>query len=414
MAIKKKLPTNDYLGIEAITGPEDTATPAGRAADDYLGIGTLGGPETRPAPEARQASDYLGVGTLGGTRTGIAVDPVTASTTSANPVKPKLVSTYTDDETGDIIDVYEDGTEQVRRKGRVKLDKAAAADALAAERLAERESAYDILYSQFKDLGLESLVSDIRDSIIKSQSQSERILALRSSNAYKLRFGANDKRLKNGFRAIDEATYLALEDKYQSILQNYGMPAKYYTRGELGVQQYLADAISKNIDPVTFEEKIIEGKKLLNANKATIDAAKQIFPMLNDSDFLDYVLNPENAIEDIKRKVSAAEIGGAQLGAGLQMSAAAAQELAKVTTGEKYQKVASDIAAGTIRGGQLAGFYGQDPYTQQTAEQVALNLPGSAKAIQQTEKIAGLEGASFRAKSGLTGGALARDRAGGI
>mgnify|MGYP006096741995 FL=1 len=59
---------------------------------------------------------------------------------------------------------------------------------------------------------------------------------MRSSKGYQTRFAANAQRIANGFAAIDEGTYLALEDAYQSIAQNYGMPEKYYERGELGKQ----------------------------------------------------------------------------------------------------------------------------------------------------------------------------------
>jgi hypothetical protein len=325
----------------------------------------------------------------------------------------KLVSTYTDPETGDIIDVYDNGTETIRKKGTVKADAAAAAAATAAERLAERVSAYDILYSEFKDLGLESLVEEVKDSIIKSQSKSERILALRGSTAYKTRFGANDQRVKNGFKAIDEATYLALEDSYQSILQNYGMPEKYYKRGELGVQQYLADAISKNIDPVTFEEKIMQGQKIVNANKATIDAAKQLYPELTDGDFLDYVINPKNAIEDIKRKVTAAEIGGAAIQSGLTTNLARAEELQKMGVDKAAATEGySAIGAGLQRGSELASIYGESPYSQATAESELFKLTGQQEARKQRQKVTGLEKATFGGGTGLTAGALSRDRAG--
>ena len=374
------------------------------------------GAMTGQAPDPEKVSAQMTSGGLSQTPEQIAAAraAAAAAAAAAGPRK-KLVSTYTDPETGDIIDVYDDGTEIIRKKGTVKADAAAAAAATAAERLAERVSAYDILYSEFKDLGLESLVEEVKDSIIKSQSKSERILALRGSKAYQTRFGANADRVKNGFAAIDEATYLGLEDKYQSILQNYGMPEKYYKRGELGVQQYLADAIAKNIDPVTFEERIIEGQKVVNANKATFDAAKQFYPTLTDGDFLDYVLNPKNAVEDIKRKVTAAEIGGAQLSAGLQATASNAETLAKAgVTGKQYQAKATDIAESTLRGGQLAAIYGQGPYTQQMAEEVQLDTPGSVESLKKTKKVTGLERATFGGQSGITSGALARDRAGGI
>lgn len=328
-------------------------------------------------------------------------------------VEPKLISTYTDPTTGDIIDVYDDRTEKIRRKGTLQINAATAAADAAAKNLAGRVSAYDILYAEFDKLGLGSLVSDVKQSIINSQSASERTIALRNSKAYQKRFAANAKRVANGFAAIDEAAYLALEDKYQQIAQNYGLPAKYYTRGELGVQQYFEDAIAKNIDPVTFEERIIEGQKVLNANRVVLDAAKKFYPDLNDSDFLDYVLNPENAIADIKRKVSAAEIGGAQIAAGLQATRAGAEELVKAgVTGARFQAAAPTIAEASIRGGQLASMYGEDPYTQQTAEAAVLNTPGSVEAIKQTKKLTELEKASFLGQSGR--GAIARDRAGSI
>jgi hypothetical protein len=279
----------------------------------------------------------------------------------------------------------------------------------------QRKSAYDILYSEFKNYGLESLVEDVKGLIMTATSDAELTIGLRNSENYKKRFAANIKRVANGFKAIDEATYLGLEDKYQQIAQNYGLPSKYYSRGQLGVQQYFEDAIAKNIDPITFEERIVQGQKVLNANREVLDAAKKFYPDLNDSDFLDYVLNPENALSDIKRKVSAAEIGGAQMAAGLQATRMGAEDLIKAgVTGQQYQSRASAIAEGALRGGQLASIYEQDPYTQQSAEQVALNIPGSAEALKQTKKLTGLEKATFGGKSGLTGGALARDRAGAI
>ena len=409
------------------TAPEDNirdviATPKTTAKRS---VSTSSVPTVAPAM-SEVTSDVLDVtprGSFGlgsGVIAGVNYNPVGATEPVVDPVvapvtpRAKLLSTYTDPETGDIVDVYDDGTETIRKKGTVKADAATAAAATAAERLAERVSAYDLLYVEFKKMGLESLVEDVKKTIIDSNSASERLIALRGSENYKKRFGANADRVKNGFAAIDEATYLGLEDRYQSILQNYGMPEKYYKRGELGVQQYLADSIAKNIDPVTFEERIIEGQKVVNANKTTFDAAKQFYPSLTDGDFLDYVLNPKNAIEDIKRKVSAAEIGGAQLGAGLQATASNAEMLAKAgVTGKQYQAQATDIAEASLRGGQLAAIYGQSPYTQQMAEEVQLDIPGSVESLKKTKKIAGLEGATFGGRSGTSGGALARDRAGG-
>lgn len=349
------------------------------------------------------------------TSKGISPEDVVIEEDEEDEVIPaKLISTYTDPDTGDIIDVYDDGSEKIRKKGTLALDRERdKKDALEAKRLAGK-SAYDILYAEFDRYGLGSLVADVEGFIKDGLSESEFTIKLRNTPAYQTRFAANKKRIDNGFTAIDEATYLDLEDSFQSIMQNYGMPEKYYARAnKLGVQQYFEDAISKNIDPVTFEERVIEGKKVLDANKFTIDAAKRFFPTLNDGDFLAYVLDSKNAISDIQRKVTSAEIGGAQLGAGLGATFAGAEELAKAgITGKQYQQAAPTIAGAALRGGQLASIYGEDPYTQQTAEQFVLDVPGSTDALKKTQKISGLEQATFGKKTGISSSALSRDRAG--
>jgi len=406
------------------TAPEDNirqviATPRTTAK---RGVPTSSVPTVAPAMSGATANPPVtpteSFGLESGVIAGVNYNPVAATDpvveTVVKPIKKKRKYTYTDEKTGDLIDVFEDDTEEIRIKGTKIADAEAAAEATAAKRLAERKSAFDILRRGMKENGLEALAEAAIDAIMKEDTDAGRLLALRSSPAYQLRFSANAQRTKNGFAAIDEATYLGLEDSFQSILQNYGMPEKYYKRGELGVQQYLADAIAKNIDPVTFEERVMEGQKVVNANKATFDAAKRFYPTLTDGDFLDFVLNPKNAIEDIKRKVTAAEIGGAQLGAGLEATVSNAETLARAgVTGRQYQAKATDIAEASLRGGQLAAIYGQDPYTQQMAEQVQLDTPGSVESLKKTKKIAGLEGATFGGQSGASRGALARDRAGG-
>jgi hypothetical protein len=293
----------------------------------------------------------------------------------------------------------------------LKTDAQIAADAAKAQAQGERQSAYDLLYSQFKLYGLESLVEPLKGLIITGASPAEFTIKLRDSDAYKLRFAANAKRIANGFKAIDEATYLGLEDRYQSIMQNYGLPESYYKKGSMGVQEGFEKFIANNVDPVTLEERIMEGVKINQGSKALIDTAKQFYPSLTDGDFLAYALDPKNALSEIRRKVTATEIGSAQIGAGLAATVGGAEELARAgVTGKQYQQAAPTIAEAALRGGQLADIYKQSPYTQQTAESLLLDLPGSAEALKKTKKLTSLETAQFGGSAGA--GAIARDRAG--
>ena len=119
-------------------------------------------------------------------------------------------------------------------------------------------------------------------------------------------------------------------------------------------------------------------------------------------------------MEDIKRKVTAAEIGGAALQAGLTTNLARAEELNKYGV-DKAEATAgySTIGAGLQRGSELASIYGENPYTQATAESEIFKLSGAQEARKQRQKVTGLEKAAFGGQTGVSSGALARDRAGG-
>jgi hypothetical protein len=415
MAIEKNLPLDDYLGIKLPDDPQDTATPKSRAADDYLGLGALGGQTNAPASEARQATDYLGLGALGGTGTGITVNPVTASTATTDPVKPKRKYTYTDEETGDLIDVYEDDTEVIRKKGTVKLDATKAAEATAAATLAKKVSAFDILRREFTAKGLGFLVEAAENAIMNEDSDAGRLLALRSSPAYQLRFSANAERIKKGLTALDEATYLGMEDQYQEVMRQYGLPESYYTKDATGKQPGFEQLLANDVSNVELADRLMVAQdRVLKADPNILNSLKSFYgDSITNGDILAYTLDPKNAIKDIQRKVTAAEIGAAQTGAGLQATLAGAERLAaNNVTGAQYQQAAPTIAEASIRGGQLASIYGESPYTQQTAEQAVLNTPGSAEAIRQTKKLTALETASFSGQSGR--GAIDRERSGAI
>jgi hypothetical protein len=153
--------------------------------------------------------------------------------------------------------------------------------------------------------------------------------------------------------------------------------------------------------------------RVINANPEVANALKQFYPDISNGDILAYALNPEQGLKDIQRKVTAAEIGGAAMAQKLGTSVSRAEELAKYgVTKETAQRGFEVVAQAAPRGGQLAAIYGQDPYTQQTSETEIFNLAGSAEAAKKRKKISGLEEATFGGQSGLTQGALARDRSG--
>jgi hypothetical protein len=289
-----------------------------------------------------------------------------------------------------------------------------AAEANAAAGKAERQSAYDLLYSQFKQYGLEALVEPLKGLITSGASPAEFTIKLRESDAYKKRFAANAQRVAGGLRALSEFEYTQLEDQYQNTMMRYGLPENYYARGEMGRQEGFEKFIAGDVSAIELEDRITTAqKRVLNANPEVTAALKQFYPDITNADILAYTLDPKNAIENIKRKVTTAEIGGAAIQSGLQTGLTRAEELrAAGITKETAQQGFGTIAGGLQRGSQLASIYGEDPYSQTTAETEVFGLAGAQEAAKQRKKITGMEKATFSGQTGLSAGALVRDRAG--
>jgi hypothetical protein len=328
------------------------------------------------------------------------------------------IGTETDPETGDVYTIYADGSKVLLFKG-TKLSDAAKAKAEAdAAAKAGRQSAYDLLFQQFDAYGLGALVTPLRSLIESGISPAEFTIKLRETDAYKKRFAANTARINKGLRALSEAEYIGLEDQYQDVMRRYGLPQDYYARGEMGRQEGFEKFIGGDVSPVELEDRIQTAqRRVLNAAPQVRDALTQFYGAeIGNGDILAYVLDPEKAIENIKRKVTAAEIGAGAMQAGLATGLSRAEELQRYgVTGEQARTGYQTIASYLPRASTLADIYakqGMGPFTQTTAEAEVFGTPGGVEAAQKRRKITELEQAQFGGTSGVTGGALARERAG--
>ena len=254
----------------------------------------------------------------------------------------------------------------------------------------------------------------LKGLITENVSPAEFGLRLTQTDAYKQRFAANADRIAKGLTALSPAEYIAMEDQYQNLMRNYGLPASYYSKDSLGTQTGFNKLLANDVSAVELEDRIATAQQRVeNAPPQVKEALKQFYPGITNGDILAYTLDPVNALTDIKRKVQAAEIGGAALGEGLTTSEARAKELANygITAAQARQGYA-DVANIQPRGSQLAAIYNFEPYTQSTAEQEVFNLAGSAEAAQKRKKLIETEKATFGGSSGTaSSGALSRDRA---
>jgi hypothetical protein len=282
------------------------------------------------------------------------------------------------------------------------------------EQKAARQSAFDLLKLQFDEYGLGALVEPLRGLIQEGVSPSEFAVRLRQTDPYKKRFAANAARIASGLRALSEAEYINLEDDYQKVMRNYGLPASYYAKGDLGRQEGFEKLIAGDVSMTELEDRIsIAQKRVIDAAPQVTAALKQFYPDIKNADILAYTLDPAQGLANIQKKVLAAEIGGAAIGAGLGAEVTRAEELARYgVTAESAKQGYAAIGGGLERGRQLASIYQQPDYNQAVAEEEIFNLPGQTQAGEKRKKIIGLEKATFGGQTGVSSGALSQNRAG--
>ena len=298
-------------------------------------------------------------------------------------------------------------TAAANNAAQIEANKAAAAAATAQ---AERVSAFNILKDEFSKFGLGSLVDGIKNLLVDGTPASEFALKLRETPEYKARFVANEARIAAGLTALSPAEYVAMEDQYQNIMRNYGLPATYYTKDTTGKQAGFEKFLANDVSASELEDRIATAQqRVVNSNPEVLQALKQFYPDISNADILAYALDPQNALTNIKRKVTAAEIGGAAIAQGLQATGGTAESLAgQGITKAQAQQGYTDIANILPRASQLSEIYNQGPYTQQTAEAEVFNTGGAAQAAAKRKKLTSLETAAFSGQSGV--GSLGRDK----
>lgn len=395
------------------TGTTATATkPTGTTA---TGTGPTGTTATGTGPTGTTAT---GTGPTGTTATGTGPTGTTATgtTATATATSNALMTYKASDGT-----VFTDQAAYVAYQKMLNDNKAATA-ATAAENAANRQSAYDLLYSEFSKYGLGALVQPLQGLIQSGASPAEFSIKLRESEPYKERFKGNAQRIAKGLKAISEAEYIGLEDQYQEILRNAGLPDSYWKqsvdpRTGITTQEGFTNFIANDVSAVELEDRVATAQqRLIYANPEVSIALKTFYPDITNGDLLAYALDPTKGLEQIKRRITAAEIGSSAVQMGLATNVTDAEYLARygVTKAAAQQgyRTAAEILPTATKLSDIYSTQVASPYTQQTAEQEIFNVPGAAEAAAKRKKLTALEQAQFAGRSGMTQGALARERAG--
>ena len=284
-------------------------------------------------------------------------------------------------------------------------------------KIQKRDSAFRILADEFRRYGFDDpeFFNQLEGLIRRDISDAEIRIEVRKLPAYNRRFGAIKRRIDKGLSAISEAEYLQLEDQYANTMRRFGMPEAYYTKQVGRTNPTFDSLIEFDVSPVELEDRLMMGqKRVMEAAPQVRDTIRQFYgDAIKDGDVLAFVVDPKNALEQIRRKVTAAEIGAGAAQAGLTTTRQRAEELgAYGVTGEQARQGFQTVAEIAPRGSQLASIYREEPYTQTEIEAEVFGTAGAVEARKRRERLTARERSAFSGTSGAFQGALSRDRQG--
>lgn len=187
---------------------------------------------------------------------------------------------------------------------------------------------------------------------------------------FKERFKANELRLKQGLPKISAADYLALEQGYRKIFTTYNLPM-------FSNQNQYDKFIAGDIDVADLSDRVVMAYDRVVTDTSTRNAFRQFYGTLTDADIVSALLDPEQQIPALERKVVAAEVGGQALRQGLATGLTSME--AMVTPEGRQVTGYTNVKRGTLGADVLAG----EGVTEQTAaagyERVAEQLPTAEK-----------------------------------
>jgi hypothetical protein len=244
----------------------------------------------------------------------------------------------------------------------------------------------------------------------------------RYNKPYMTRFAGNKALMDAGFAPLDDREYLANEAAYSKIFTAYGI-SQFANRAEYARQ------IGNRVAPEELAEKVSNTyERVVKGAADTVKAITQLYPELTDKDLLGYALDPTTQLPALKRKIQAAEIGGAALAQSLTTGLTAATQTPSgysnvVRKGLGVEElIAQGVDLQTARRGyqavaevlptaeKLSAIYGgrMDQYGRLQAEQEVFQELASARRAR--ERLTATEIAAFSGEAGVGRGALGRER----
>lgn len=248
----------------------------------------------------------------------------------------------------------------------------------------------------------------------------------RYNDPFKERFKANELRIKQGLPKLKASEYLKLEQDYARLFTTYNLPA-------FKNQSQYDKLIAGDVDLADATDRVVMAYDRVLTDTSTRNAFRQFYSSVTDSDIVSALLDPEQQVPALERKVIAAEIGGQALRQGLSTSLGATQDftapgqrpVSGYTNVQRGSLGAEALAAEGVTEAAAAADYAVIAEQLPAAEKLSSIYGGRAEQVGQREleqaellglesakrkrrQLIGLEEAQFAGQSGTMRTSLGR------
>jgi hypothetical protein len=281
-----------------------------------------------------------------------------------------------------------------------------------------KKTAIDVLRESIKvyftQSGDESFVTELSaiiDDYARQGFDSATISVLLPQTVpYQTRFSGNKGRLAAGLSALSPRDYIDAENNYNEILTRFNLK-------DLSKRNTFSSLISGQVSAAELTDRVVNVyDRIRNADpalRAELNRVESLGGNITDADFAKALLTGTEGANELKRKISTAEITAEarirQLGVG---SAAQLQQLG--VTREQARAGFETIAQAQPTFEKLAGIYDREALTPQASQTELEQEVFQGMASERRKRLVQREQASFSGESGISGSALSTQRAGQI
>jgi hypothetical protein len=266
-------------------------------------------------------------------------------------------------------------------------------------------------FASASDAGFLKELEGIIDDYIKQDYDAQTIsVLLPQTKPYQERFKGNIARATAGLSQLSPAEYIQAEEQYNEILKRFSL-------GDLAKRDTFATLIGGQVSAAELTDRVVNVyDRIRNADpalRAELNRVEGLGGNITDADFAKALLTGTEGANELKRKISTAEISAEarvrQLGVG---SAEQLQQLG--ITREQARAGFETIAQAQPTFEKLAGIYDREALAPQTSQTELEQEVFQGMASERRKRLVQREVASFSGASGISGSALSTQRAGQI